>query len=269
MLGKLLKYEFKATAKEFLALYGCLILLAIVNVILLKVSDIFHAEFNLLSILSGIAVFVLVLYLAAIFIITVILCITRFYKNLLGDEGYLMNTLPVSTWANIAGKLIVSVIWSIASIAVILIACLIIGLGLSNVSTLEVFQMVSRAFSVFTREFGGGGYLAVFEMAILGIVSLAGFYLTVYAALTIGHSFAKHKLLLSIAAYAAMSVIETILKSIGILIMDNISYIHLSINRINEIPHGYIWIMTASAAVFAAAYYVITHYFLKHKLNLQ
>ena len=35
--------------------------------------------------------------IAAAFVITLILTIQRFYKNLLTDEGYLMFTLPVST----------------------------------------------------------------------------------------------------------------------------------------------------------------------------
>ena len=52
--------------------------------------------------------------MVAVMIVTLIIIIQRFYKNLLCDEGYLMNTLPMSVWKNITSKLVVASygIWS-------------------------------------------------------------------------------------------------------------------------------------------------------------
>lgn len=42
--------------------------------------------------------------MVALFVLTMIVIIQRFYKGLLCDEGYLMFTLPVKPWQLIATK---------------------------------------------------------------------------------------------------------------------------------------------------------------------
>ena len=49
------------------------------------------------------------------FVATLIVVIQRFYKSLLGDEGYLMFTIPVKAWQNILNKLLVSMLWTFTS----------------------------------------------------------------------------------------------------------------------------------------------------------
>lgn len=40
----------------------------------------------------------------ALMIVTIVMVLQRFYKNLLKGEGYLMHTLPVPTWMLVAIK---------------------------------------------------------------------------------------------------------------------------------------------------------------------
>ena len=61
---------------------------------------------TILSVISMVGYVVLIISISAI---TLIIMVQRFYKNLLGDEGYLMFTLPVKTWQNVLNKLIFAV----------------------------------------------------------------------------------------------------------------------------------------------------------------
>lgn len=117
MLGKLLKYELQATGRIFIPAYIGIVLISIINRSA-RIIDI-AAIFNFTGILLG-------TLFAALCVITVIVVVQRFYKNLLADEGYLMFTLPVKVESLIGSKLIASMIWGIMSIIVAILACLIL-----------------------------------------------------------------------------------------------------------------------------------------------
>ena len=52
-----------------------------------------------------------------------IIQIQRFSKNLLGDEGYLMFTLPASVSQHITAKLVVAVLLDVLSVAAAILRC--------------------------------------------------------------------------------------------------------------------------------------------------
>ena len=93
MLSKLIKHELRATGRTMLPLLGMLPVLAILAGI--SMNKLEHSE----EISTLLEIF-LVLIFVAFFIGIIAVCaicfwmmISRFYKNLLGDEGYLMMTL--------------------------------------------------------------------------------------------------------------------------------------------------------------------------------
>ena len=104
MLGKLFKYEVKATARIFLPLYFVLIVFAIINSFMSFNADDF-------SLPQFITLTLYIFILVGMFVASLIVMIQRFYKNLLSEEGYLMFTLPVKPYKHIISKLIVSVMW--------------------------------------------------------------------------------------------------------------------------------------------------------------
>ena len=113
MLGKLMKYEFKATARIFLPLFAALLVVAAVNRVFLAMN---------FMVPKIIGTSISVVMIIAICVIALILTLQRFYRNLLKSEGYLMFTLPVSTDSLIWSKLLVAAIWSVASFIVVLLA---------------------------------------------------------------------------------------------------------------------------------------------------
>lgn len=118
MLGKLIKYEFKATGRILLPLYGALLVFALINRLLFR-SSLDETINNTFGTIGGIAnilsVFAYGCTMAAVFVVTFFVIVQRFYKNILGDEGYLMNTLPIKPYLNIINKILTSAIWTIVS----------------------------------------------------------------------------------------------------------------------------------------------------------
>ena len=110
MLGKLLKYELKATSRVFVPLYIAILVVSIVNGLSLNL-EIFNIQ--------GLATIILMCLFISLFVITIVVTIQRFNKNLLKDEGYLMFTLPVSSKSLVLSKYLTSLIWTLISILIL------------------------------------------------------------------------------------------------------------------------------------------------------
>ncbi len=125
MLIKLLKYEFKDTAR-IIPLFYLVTLIFAGMVLLAKTLDIgwFRMTTSFLLLLLGIAVAV----------VTLVVIVMRFYKNLYSNEGYLMFTLPVKPHLLLASKGITAFCWMILSYCVSICSLFIslYGFGLTN-----------------------------------------------------------------------------------------------------------------------------------------
>ena len=219
-----MKYEFRATARLFLPMYLLLIVLAGINRLFLELSDnqMFHLfEGNrvleeLLNVMTFSVTMLYVFGVLALFILTFVIFIYRFYRNLLGDEGYLMMTLPVTANQNLWAKLHTSVIWSVASFVVCVLSLCILLLSPSDIDW--IVQIVPNFFQKFllidsTMMF----HLICYgiEFVILMIASLYANVVFYYACLAIGHRLSrKHRLLSAIGAYLILSFILQIVSTI-------------------------------------------------------
>lgn len=125
MLNKLLKYEFKDTAR-IIPLFYLISLIFAGMVLSAKTLGIswFEITSSVLVLLMGIAVA----------ITTLVVIVLRFYRNLYSNEGYLMFTLPVKPQLLLASKAIVAFCWMIASYLVCFfsIYLFLYGLGLTG-----------------------------------------------------------------------------------------------------------------------------------------
>ncbi len=106
MLNKLLKYEFKDTARIIPLLYLIALVFAGISISASQLGiGWFRETSSLLLLLLGIAVV----------IITFVVVVMRFYKNLYSNEGYLMFTLPVKPQSLLVSKTITALCWVILS----------------------------------------------------------------------------------------------------------------------------------------------------------
>lgn len=274
MLGKLIKYEFKSTGKFMLLMYALLIALSsIMSVgLALNLDEVLTAvadRFDIGGLIIGLFAFLVV----TVFVILnfVVICgmffyaISRFKNNLLGDEGYLMNTLPVKVRDNILSKAIVSVIWTLAGFLVAVLSYFILFLGVVGT---DIFGNVSEAFTMIhwsnvnVFEFA----VVIFEMCLMGLVAIVNIYFNIYASMAIGYSADTHRTAKSIGVFIllqmATSVFETFtLTPFQLSGTDTpflIGGIHMSL-----------WYAIIVNLIEIIAFYLITHHFLSKKLNLQ
>lgn len=265
MLGKLLKYEIKATARTLLPLYLVLFVIAIVNRFLNPFEILENSQgFNIQILINVISVIIYFSMAFGIMATTLIVVIQRFYKNLLRDEGYLSFTLPVETWKHILSKMITSMMWMILSILMVFISILIIA---------DIDHFISE-FSRFLKEIGtvfGNGIYITLPIYMLSALALG--ILIIYNSISIGHHFQNHKLLASFAVFGVFYLLTQIVLVVLMLI-----YVYINYGNLNTMPTN-ATMLPNGAALFGAVtivlllmsvgHFISTNYFLKNKLNLE
>ena len=124
MLRKLLKYEFQSTARVFLPFYGALVIMSFLARLTVWNYD---ETSQWMALLLGISVSLYIIAIVAVMVVTTVVTVVRYYRNLYGDEGYLMQTLPVTADQLIWSKLIVSFVWHMVSVAMVVLALVILA----------------------------------------------------------------------------------------------------------------------------------------------
>jgi len=199
MLAKLMKYELKSGY----ILFPCLFLALLV----LYGFGLFTKALNL-TILTGILTAFLVIIGIGICLMAFIFVAIRYYKSVFGAEGYLTQTLPVSS-----GKIILSKF--VLGYAAILLSYVIAILTIAATCTLS-----------------GGNPMEWFKGANPNLTaSLFGFILfsvlfktaavvgEIFLAITLAHTrpFAKNSILFSVAFFIVFSLTVGLLEIIGII----------------------------------------------------
>lgn len=208
MLGKLLKYEIKATARTFIPLYIALLIFALIN----RFSFANHFINNTLRVLPVISATVYTALIVAIFVITFLVMIQRFYRNLLSDEGYLMFTLPVKSSSHIWAKTITSLLWILASGFVTFLSVLILAADAGWLGSF--WSDLQQMMTLIHLELGLNGYLFLIEFFLLLLTSVWGGIVMIYFCISIGHRFSSHRLLAAFGTFLGFNVILQLLFSI-------------------------------------------------------
>ena len=190
MLGKLFKYEMKSTARTFIPVFIAVLVLSLINklLILFTPNNVVFSGFRTLMM-----TFYIITIVASIAVCLVV-TIQRFYKNLLGQEGHLMFTLPVTAGQNILSKAFAAILWMIATVIVVpdYEWLKLLGPQLSNART----QILATA-----------GFDLYWLLALVALVVFLGFIaftMEVYCAMSFGQLSNSHKLATSFGAYIAM-----------------------------------------------------------------
>jgi hypothetical protein len=264
MLGKLAKYELKATARFFLPLYGALILMAAINRLAMEISARNIASV-LMSILSSVTMTAYVILTVGVFALTFIVMLQRFYKNLVKDEGYLMFTLPVKVWQMVVSKLAVSLLWFIASAVSLLASILVMTYTHGALACIREFFAVVNGF--IAQNIGPVGLIYA-EAALLIILSGIMYVMMFYGAMSLGSLF-KNK---SLGAFGGFFILYFVQQLFNIIMV--IAGIGLNFES-SDIPFNiataqyFIWGGAAYFLLFGVCYFILTNYILTKKLNLE
>ena len=265
MLRKLLKHELRATGRIMLPLYLILILAAVCANFSMRVLE--HSSLRLLNVISGVLIAVFFIALIGVGVMSLVLMIQRFWKNLMSDEGYIMFTLPASVHQQIWSKIIASVLWFIATGAVTVMAFVIMSYSVGMIKVMT--NWIGDIFKNITVYYALNGTALIIECIALMFVSLASFCLQFYAAMALGHSLSSHKILLSVVFFVA---IQLVLQISGIYLLVSMPAFGL------QLPNGFspmqsthllMGAFITGSVVIGAVFYVITTAVLKKRLNLE
>lgn len=269
MLRKLLKQEFRATARVMLPLYlvTFVLALAVRLVLLLSQNQVLLDSVGgrtLRAVLLGVSVTAFVVATIATFLAALIQAVLRFRSNLLGDEGYVMFTLPVSTHQLVWAKLITSVVWFLgaAVIDVLALLALVVNLGMFQ----EFGRFVIEVKEQLTAYLVGNGIAFLVELALLFVVGCLVLCLNFYAPLAIGHSFARHKLLWSVVFFFAIQIIGGVF---GLIALPHLWSVNFNFMTAAAAAHAMMWSSILVTAIYGAILYGITLYMLRKRLNLE
>ena len=223
MLRKLLKHEFRATGRIMLPLY--LILLATAIGANFSTRGLLETDLKVLDLLGGLLVMAFAVAIIAVFVMSMVVMVQRFYKNLLQDEGYVMMTLPVSVHQQVWSKLIVSAVWFALTILIVCLACLIMAADVTVIG--EIVSGCQDLFRHVTAYYAINGTAIVAEFLVMCFVGCCAMCLQFYASLAIGHSFPNHKMAWSVCWFFIIQFAVQFLGGTLIALLDESWFHHL------------------------------------------
>jgi hypothetical protein len=258
MLGKLMKYEIKATARVFLPVYAALIVSSLTSLLFHHVKFSWPAGISY-SIMGGLTV--------AVIVISFILTLQRFFKNLLGPEGYLMFTLPVGVDHLVLSKLLTSALWFFASGIVVAAA---VAIQIVPVTGLE---RIGRAFAQLQYYLSQNAHYPLFlaEFLVLVVAGFFGSILKLYACISLSLLADRHRVAWSFAAFIGLNTAEQTFSGILFSSADAMFDLKNFFQNLGNITamHTMLLSMTAFVLFIAVAYYIVTRVMLSRRLNLQ
>lgn len=275
MLKKLFKYEWKASARILMVVYGIVILFSILSRLFMEASGINRGE-ETLPAMETVSALLIMISIVAIFssvIFTWVFIAYRFYKSVFTEQGYLTNTLPVTQQQIITAKMLTGVIWQVINWVLVLVAVLIMVANGRDLSFIvKGIPDIFRAFV--TKDMAATMWL------ILAAVIISPFcmVLEMYLCVAVGNMLNSHKVLGAVGMYAGLYTIQQV---IAIIIMmfsssrfvettDSVSaetaevaYQALNLLNINLIAGVILGL------IFTVGGFLITKYIMIKKLNLQ
>ena len=222
MLKKCLKHEWKACWKNMALLNGAAIFMGALG----GSGFLFSQISELPDLLIVLYLFAYVLIVIAASVMTQVLMIQRYYKNLFTDEGYLTNVLPVSATDHILSKMLVFGAWSIlnalsvlASFAFLLLPSAIRYFTANTLLFYNKAMTFSDFLSYLWAQITGVADAAFSLIGItnhigMALFSIVGFFaslffgiLLFYAAISIGSLVSSHKILTAVLSYIRMTTV--------------------------------------------------------------
>ena len=264
MFGKLLKYEFKSTAKWYLLITLIALGLSVLTGIIAGSSSTTIRSWDLDTMQMvagtiGILIFggVIGLYLSNYYII-----IRRFYSNLYGREGYLTWTLPASPHAIILSKFVGALVASLyclfllffSGFITILVMGAVIGQDLS-----PVFSIIAEAFS----------HSIAYWIIVWWIFTTASGILLFYVSIALGQLFQNRRGFKAILFFFLLCIVLSIIGTAFNPLKDSYAVgSALVYGNIDDFGPNFIPGLIYEVIKIVSMYFTI-HYISKYKLNLQ
>lgn len=252
MLGKLIKHELRAMLNKF----SLVAIIFLVVSVIVRIMTLFEDAME-----DSISFTMSFVFITSVFVIGLVglnfyalfSSVTRFQKNLFGDEGYLMHTLPVPSYYHIITKFVAGLVTWIVSVIISMISITISFFGVNEIT--GMIEAVSDMFS-FIAEYP----LQSFMLFILTTASYCALIFLCYLCVSITNFVPKGK-----GAVNALMIIGAII--VNNIIMSIITEFLANSEIDSEITASLIY--TAYFAVVAVVFFFITNRIISRNLNLE
>lgn len=277
MLGKLLKYEMKASARTLLPLYlGTLIVAVICAVqaaMMVGTGNVNGGWWIEGPLDSGVITgFIFLLFFAlcvAIMVLTAMIAIQRFNKSLIGDEGYLMFTLPVTHTQLLNSKLIASLLWVVVGTIVMGLASLIIFmpvfLAVPDMDWAYFWNEVQYMLSQYNP------FSQIALSVVAGLLTIVATILTVYLSIMIGQmeQCSKYRVAVSVVMFFVINWLFSLIGTsvLNVLSLDWNNYV-VSAAEFSALYNKMMAVGIAGALIQCAICFAAVVWMMKKKLNL-
>ncbi|MDD3340386.1 MAG: hypothetical protein PHS82_16220 [Lachnospiraceae bacterium] len=280
MLGKLMKHQTKSVYRILLIIHAAVILLAVLGGIFNALSgSMVHS--SIFNTIIGFLLFFYVMTLIFVFFATHFIMISRFYKSMYTDEGYLTHTLPVKPWQLLVSNTLVYLIVCILDV-IILLGSLFMW-ALPNLQ----FKLNVNGISYVMDSFGKGlqtiaeffdiSVPALIVIAIvLVLISLLYFIGSFYFSLSVGSLFAPHKVVASVITYIVLYIITQIVSLVALVVSPathkllTMQSMHSEeLSTISDFAGSLFTMGLVITVIVSILYYGVTHFILSRKLNLE
>jgi hypothetical protein len=295
MLGKLIKHDFRSLSRVLLptqfAVLGASVIATVGFAINFRENSSApdSAFMAILRLISSLVSGLLLVAVIAASLLAMFIIFQRFYKSLMGDEGYLSFTLPVSTAQILWSKLITALLWTLINACVIFVCInifVLFGTGRDYFINLEAYRTLFKALGDAGRLVGADLILLpAVELLLLALVMTVYEILHVYLALIVGGVVShKHKLLAGIGFYFVINIVVSVLSTTAQYfttsgwggMLEQLSRFEWVGSTGPEIYRyvvnalqSYFWLNLIFSAVVGTGFFLLSRYLLKNKLNLE
>ncbi len=206
MVKKLFKHEIAYYLRSMLPIYGILLAIAAFG----RVIQFFETDNTVYNTVNVVAILSYVVAIIAVFAMTLVFTITRYYRNLFTSEGYLSFTLPVTPAQHILTKLSTAVLFHALSLVVILISACIITAGDVLVEIVKaiayIVDLIPERLAFTFKETTAAQWqvniwLFGIEFVLLLIAAVIYQMLLYYGCITVGQTFSKNRILAAVGVY--------------------------------------------------------------------
>ena len=287
MLKKLYKYDWKSVSMLLLVLHGVLLAYSIIGRLAIAIAENFSSgagtDIDTPASLSttifgmGAVAYILIyaIFIVGIVLATILYLAVRMQKSLFSDEGYLTNTLPVSSDKLLWSKILVFWTWSAIDFLCVALSILIL------VSYPDTMQDIVNGFQTFFTSllvFEGFGAMTDTIMLVLGVIIEYFFYFTslILFSICLGSLFKTHKTLGAVVSFFGINIVQTIIMFILMFAIPSLSPISTVVTTDSgavisstggsgnaQMIFTLIWYLLLSVGFYLGSRYILTK-----KLNL-
>lgn len=224
---------------------------------------------GILSLLLGT---LFVCMMVALFVVTLLFIIQRFWKGLLKEEGYLMFTLPVKSWQLITAKGISATLVSCVSGVVGILSFMIMTLVIAGEVFDDLILMWRRVLELLTEQ-NVNFWAAVILWILLVLFGLVANIYQIYASMALGQLFTGHRIAGAIASYVGINLILTLVSGVLMTMFALLSPETLDSWLLNQDGSFFGWcyliFLLVTCILQIVLFHLIADWTLSRKLNLE